>query len=39
MTNHSIVQVITDDKIVYLIIYVHISSILKLIRKVEVDIF
>ena len=39
MTNHSTVQVITDDEIIYLIINAHISSILKLIRKVEVDIF
>ena len=39
MTNHSIVQVITDDEIIYLIINAHISSILKLIRKVGVCIF
>ena len=39
MTNHSTVQVITDDEIIYLTINAHISSILKLIRKVEVYIF
>ena len=39
MNNHSIVQVITDDEIIHLIINAHISSILKLIRKVEVYIF